>query len=264
MHKYSEHRNLVIVRAGDSSLHPHWLEGQLPRNWDLLVSYFGSDSSKFREAGTIRDNRSGPKWPALKSLLSERAKELSQYEYIFMPDDDLDCTCDDINRLFDLCRRFDLILAQPSLSVDSYVSHAITIHNPSSLIRFTNWVEIMAPLFHRSALNICQQTFCENLSGWGLCTLWPHLISQLPGRIGIVDGVQVKHTRPIYGPNYDHLKQKMITPEEEMLMLLKRHSLKRPLLQNLGVVDVFGREYKIENLSEHSDEWLTMPWGNIL
>jgi len=34
-------RNLVIVRAGNSSLHPEWLKGDGARNWDIVVNYFG-------------------------------------------------------------------------------------------------------------------------------------------------------------------------------------------------------------------------------
>src|SRR2546423_553078 len=41
-------RNLVIVRAGDTSLHENWLAGPVDRNWDLIVSYYGDDPERFR------------------------------------------------------------------------------------------------------------------------------------------------------------------------------------------------------------------------
>src|SRR5664279_707363 len=39
-------RYLVIVRAGDRSLHPGWTQSPATRNWDLLVSYFGADDNE--------------------------------------------------------------------------------------------------------------------------------------------------------------------------------------------------------------------------
>src|SRR5947209_7377435 len=37
-------RFLVIVRAGDESLHPQWTDSLATRGWDLAVSYFGTDA----------------------------------------------------------------------------------------------------------------------------------------------------------------------------------------------------------------------------
>jgi len=34
-------KNLVIVRAGDQSLHPSWLEGPEERNWETILIYSG-------------------------------------------------------------------------------------------------------------------------------------------------------------------------------------------------------------------------------
>ena len=62
-------RNLVIVRAGDSSLHPRWLAGA-NRNWDLLVNYFGDDPLLHRRDDVIRLDSKGPKYPALRVLLA--------------------------------------------------------------------------------------------------------------------------------------------------------------------------------------------------
>ena len=39
---------LVVVRAGDSSLHPSWLPPSGQRSWDLVVNYFGDDPHRHR------------------------------------------------------------------------------------------------------------------------------------------------------------------------------------------------------------------------
>ena len=52
-------RNLVVVRAGDSSLHPGWLAGPGERNFDLVVSYFGDDPAKFKAPDVARVDQKG-------------------------------------------------------------------------------------------------------------------------------------------------------------------------------------------------------------
>jgi hypothetical protein len=54
-------RNLVAVRAGDKSLHPHWLMGDGGRNWDLVVSYFGDDPGLYIGGRRGSDRCQGPK-----------------------------------------------------------------------------------------------------------------------------------------------------------------------------------------------------------
>ena len=45
----SPRRMLVVLRAGDMSLHTGWLQGAPPesRTWDLHLSYFGDHSDPF-------------------------------------------------------------------------------------------------------------------------------------------------------------------------------------------------------------------------
>jgi hypothetical protein len=66
-------RNLVAVRAGDKSLHPHWLIGDGGRNWDLVVSYFGDDPGLYRGAtrfGSMPRAQNGSVFmPFLSSIL---------------------------------------------------------------------------------------------------------------------------------------------------------------------------------------------------
>ncbi len=40
----------------------------------------------------------GPKWPILKQVFA--AFDVSGYEYVWLPDDDLDISCTDINTMF--------------------------------------------------------------------------------------------------------------------------------------------------------------------
>ncbi len=233
-------RRLVIVRAGEGSLHPRWTTDRATRRWDLVVSYFGSDPARFRDEGDPRIDDAGQKWHGLHALLT-RTDFWRSYDHIWLPDDDLAADQGAIDRLFDTMHACELVLAQPALSWGSFHSHAITVRHPSFTVRLTNFVEIMAPCFSRDALERCLPTFTESLSGWGLDFAWPALLD--PGeRIGIVDAAEVTHTRPVGGPSYARLRDEGVSPHAEYARTLARHGLApdiAPLVT--GGIDARGR-----------------------
>jgi hypothetical protein len=218
-------RNLVIVRAGDSSLHPRWLQGAEGRSWDLLVNYFGDDPDKYRDQDVIRIDGKGPKWPALKEVIEANRDLVDRYDYIWLPDDDIDCRGSDIDRMFEIARRHNLALCQPALTVKSYFSWGVTLRNPFTRLRFTNFVEIMVPCFDHDFLLRCLPTMGANLSGFGLDFVWPKMLEATPERIAIIDEVAVTHTRPVGGPNYKLLREQGITAHDEGRALRQKHGI---------------------------------------
>jgi hypothetical protein len=238
-------KNLVIVRAGDSSLHEEWLTGSSDRNWDLIVNYFGDDPQRYRKDGVRRIDSKGPKWPALHDLIEKYSEAIFDYERIWLPDDDLRATTDGINSLFDIFEKHVLALAQPALTPDSHLGHLITLRNRSFELRFTNFVEIMAPCFSRDFLKQMLPSFNANLTGWGLDFVWPTKIPDWT-RIAIVDAVTVCHTRPVGGPNYQHLAAGGKTPQQELQEVLVRYGLTAvdpPYVR--GGIDKSGRRLSI-------------------
>ena len=192
-------RNLVILRAGDSSLHPQWVAvGE--RNFDLLVSYYGHRSDLHRSTADMYEVRSGPKWPCLGELLEANPQLINAYEAVWLPDDDLAVDTQTLNRMFDLFHGFGLSLAQPALTHNSFHTFDTLLQRPGYLLRYVGFVEVMAPLFSRSALRLCQETFHLSRIGWGLDFVWPSLINNTNRRsIGILDATPVHHTRPVRG-----------------------------------------------------------------
>jgi Protein of unknown function (DUF707) len=224
-------RNLVIVRAGNSSLHPEWLKGASERNWDIVVNYFGDDPDLYKEPDVIRIDSKGPKWPALQQLIQSNPKFISDYDYIWLPDDDLLATKADINSLFDLVKSYGLEVAQPALTWDSYYSHITTLRNSMTKIRFTNYVEVMAPCFCSAMLRKALPLLNSNLSGWGLDYVWAALAENPLSGIAIIDDITVRHTRPVGGPNYKLLRETGVSPWDEMRRLCKAHGLgEEPIL----------------------------------
>lgn len=209
-------RNLVIVRAGNKSLHPKWLGGPEPRNWDLVISYFGDDPDIYRVDDVVRIDSKGPKWTPLQALVMQHPQYLDMYDYIWFPDDDLEMKKQDMNRFFDICREHRLELAQPALTVNSPVTHPLVFENTLSRIRFTNFVEVMAPCFSIACLQRVLPTFNCTQSGWGIDWLWPRIVDNPNSGVAIVDDVVIRHTRPLGGPNYDEMRKRGLSPSKEL------------------------------------------------
>ena len=236
----SSNRFLVVVRAGDQSLHPQWTSTLATRNWDLVVSYFGDDPFCFRGAGQTRIDDKGLKWQGLHALLT-RDDFWRRYDYIWFPDDDLATDQATISAFFGHVAELRLVLAQPALSWSSHYSHAVTIRHPSFRARWTDFVEIMAPCFERAFLETCLPTFGETMSGWGLDWVWPRRPGAGTRRIAIVDAVAVTHTRPVGGPSYAKLRESGITAEGEQRDLLRKYGIDRGELPKvIGAIDARG------------------------
>jgi len=198
--------NLVILRAGPESLHPAWLhecpEGA--RTWDLCVCTYGAGTPE--SAAEHRTHYPGSKFEGLSRLLADHGFWRG-YDYVWFPDDDLLTDWQTINRMFELCRAYGLALAQPSLAPGSCINHPITRRTGGggAGLRFTSFVEIMAPIFSQPALRRLAGSFALNPSGYGLDHLWPAIIDEPPTAIAILDAVSVLHTRPI-GASYDQAR----------------------------------------------------------
>jgi hypothetical protein len=218
-------KNLVIVRAGDNSLHPEWLRGAASCDWDLVVNYYGDKPEAYRHDGVIRIDSKGPKWPALHDLLADNPQFFKDYEYIWLPDDDLRTDATKINRLFAIMAERHLQVAQPALTWNSYFGHLTTLRNAKFQLRYTNYVEVMAPCFSAATLEKALPLFKTNLSGWGLDFVWAKLVNRPETDIAIIDAVTVDHTRPVGGPNYQLLRERGISPWDELRDFCKLHGI---------------------------------------
>ncbi|MDH4393595.1 MAG: hypothetical protein QE285_19500 [Aquabacterium sp.] len=60
--------NLVIVRAGDRSLHPQWL-GAEARNFDIVVSHDGRHHGRYLDQYDFFHACTGSKWEGITDFL---------------------------------------------------------------------------------------------------------------------------------------------------------------------------------------------------
>ncbi len=226
MPNFSESKeNVVIVRAGQKSLHKRWhLLPYHARNFDLVVSYF--DEAAFRaheeEAGVYAFLCIGGKWDGIYRTLDWMDQNFPEYEYYWLPDDDIDADSVSINLLFDAMKGSNLGVAQPSLTPDSYFTHFLFINCPGVLLRYTNYVEIMVPCLARDVLVEVKPHFKETMSGFGLDYIWARLSTLGSRRAAILDLVQVRHTRPVGNVLVSAMAKQGRSPkrEEEVLKSL--------------------------------------------
>lgn len=213
--------NLVVVRAGDKSLHPQWLDPR--RNWDIAVSYFGGYPERYKDQFDYLHNFKGSKWQGLDDFVKNNSSLGSKYRYVWFPDDDLLSNYETINKFFNICFTYNLTLAQPALTEYSYYTWKITLRKHGIDIRVTDFVEIMAPCFRVSSFDKFADTFCENSSGFGLECLWKKIaIDNNIFKFGIVDAAPVHHTRKVGSQGHGG---SVSVPHMELLELLKKYNL---------------------------------------
>jgi hypothetical protein len=218
-------KRLVVVRAGDNSLHHGWSADGVQPSYDLGVSSFGKAIAEAGGSHAFYHHSLGGKWEGIFQFFSAHPRLLDSYDWFWLPDDDLITTSADINLMFDIAEAYNLELAQPSLSWKSYYSHFITLHNTRFKLRYTTFVEVMMPLFSAAMLRRALPAFEARRFGWGFDLVWPRLLPDPGGRVAIIDAVAVDHLRPVKsGTLY---KASENSPDKEM----------RAILAEYGIVD---------------------------
>lgn len=188
-------RNLAFLRVGDTSTHRGWMGDAATRSYDVWLDYYGEgDSSRWRDDPVhLTDGPGTTKYARAQALLPE----LTRYDAIWFPDDDIATDPAGVEKLFATFHAFRLLLAQPSLADGSYVAHEITRWNGSFEVRYTNFVEAMCPLFSREALLACAPSFTQSVSAYGLDMVWARILGDPRDRVAMIDAAPVVHTRPI-------------------------------------------------------------------
>jgi hypothetical protein len=188
--------NLVIARVGATSLHPQWLDDASPRSWDLRLAPYQAIPDEARHGCDVADIVVGPKWTGIRALLNDWPG-WRDYEYIWLPDDDILTDQQTVNRMFDVASGAGLDLFAPALDDDSFFAHFDTRRNASFFGRYVGFVEIMVPGFSRVALERLLPTLDEGETGWGwgLDSVWPKLLGYQ--NVAVLDAVTVRHTRPV-------------------------------------------------------------------
>jgi hypothetical protein len=220
----TDKKDLVFLRVGDTSTHRDWIGDPATRSYDVWLDYYGEgDSSQWAgDAAHLTDGPNTNKYGRIVALLPE----LSRYEAIWFPDDDIRGDPAGVERMFATFRAHRMLLAQPSLADGSYVAHEITRWNGSFDVRFTNFVEAMCPLFSREALRRCAPGLTKVSSAFGLDMVWSRILGDPRDRIGMIDAAPVVHSRPIGGGTWR--RPPGLDPQGDLVRILSEYGVERP------------------------------------
>jgi len=207
-------RNLVVLRAGSKSLHRNWISSK--RSWKLAISSFDVDNAAaFPEADYFHYFKGG-KWDGIHAFFQTNPGLVDEYDQVWLPDDDIDSTSLDIETLFNLTAKYELEVAQPSLTNDSYFTHPITLRNFATKIRYTNFVEIMVPVLNKEVLKTILPLFQFYGSGFGFDYIFGRVTSDPLCKCAILDEISVRHTRPVGSVLAKELKKQGFSGQEEL------------------------------------------------
>jgi hypothetical protein len=209
-------KSLVLARVGRSSLHQCWVDRGKPRDWDLRLLPYQPIASQDGLDCVVEDVVPGPKWSGIREVLNEW-DGWRDYDYVWLPDDDILASQDAITRMFEVAQAMELDLFAPALHDASHFAHFTTMQNRSFFGRWTGFVEIMMPAFSVPALEKLLPTLDLTATGWGwgLDSLWPKLLGY--ENVGVIDGVPVLHTRPVGQMRDPDLSRRVLHESDEIL-----------------------------------------------
>ena len=157
------------------------------RNYDIAIYYFKSkpenckvDYCKYKKGFKFEN-----------FLDFESKNDISKYKAIWIPDDDIQISSENINKMFNLFMKYELDLAMPAFSDNSQISHVITKTDSNYILRYSNFVENGVVIFSQESLKICLSTFKDSKSGYGLDYIWSHLLKNK--KLGIIDATPCFH-----------------------------------------------------------------------
>ncbi len=209
-------KSLVLARVGRNSLHRGWIDQGKAKNWDLYLCPFQEIPPQDGLDCTVGEVIPGPKWTGLRTLLNEW-KGWREYDYVWLPDDDIFASQDTISAMFDAARALDFQLFAPALHESSHYAHYVAMRNQRFFARRVGFVEIMIPGFSRAALERLLPTLDQSSTGWGwgLDSLWPKLLDYKG--LGIIDGVPVLHTRAVGKFRDEDLSRRVMAESDRIL-----------------------------------------------
>ena len=93
--------NLIISPVGDNSLHSSWMGDDA--HFDLVLLYYGDNENiaqSYLYYTPYVYTAKGEKYHLLKSFIQSNLDFISNYKYIWFPDDDVSISTQNINKLF--------------------------------------------------------------------------------------------------------------------------------------------------------------------
>lgn len=170
--KEKQVRNLVFTSAGDNTNFDKLWTGN-PRNYDIMVVYYGKNETNYKKYSKKVDyilKRKGSKFQNFHYVWENHRTILEKYDRFFILDDDIIFDNNDINKMFEISKKYKLDICGPTFKTDgsSKISHLITKQKSGNNLRYTNFIEVNVPLFSKQAITKFMEYYDPILIGWGI------------------------------------------------------------------------------------------------
>ncbi len=180
----------VIVRCNANLHRPELrLSGSENTEVDVYLSSYNTVDGKI-----VHFHRGG-KWEGIHDFFDCHPDILDNHDYVWLPDDDLEVRPQALDTLVSAMREHDLCLAQPALTAASHIYWPITLHCARFKMRYTTFVELMAPCFKSSFLRRVLPLFKARRTGYGLDQYWAYWTDNPAKRCAIVDSATMTHPK---------------------------------------------------------------------
>lgn len=176
-----------------------------------------------------------PKFQLINAMISEQDR--AENDFIIVVDDDIELPENFLDDFLHMQAQYQLALAQPARTHDSYIDHQFVAQLLGVEARQTRFVEI-GPVFSlaKSAFPVLLPFDEAAPMGWGLDFVWPAQLEQAGLRQGIVDITPVRHAlrAPVTHYSYDETQRGMLTflaenkhlPHSEAFLALETYPLR--------------------------------------
>ena len=219
----STRKYLVFSSTGDHGQVHSWLSKPNLRSFDVVLYYYGNEQPPAVEADYI-EVRKGLKFQNFVHFLGKY--EISNYEAIWIVDDDIILETEAINRMFKVFFKYQLLLAQPSFKKGGKTPWKITINNPSCLLRYTNFIEVNSCVVSPKIVLLLLNSFKDAGTGFGVDFIWPQLLDYPENRIAVIDEIVCEH------PKSEFSEIDQVVPRQQQkiqgIKLLQKYGLLPP------------------------------------
>ena len=217
---------LVIVPAGPNTVHESWyIDSSIV---DFIVVWYSDETvpDTIKNRSKYVFSQKGPKWSLIRTVLQRI--NWKEYDYIWLPDDDLKLLKGDILTFCRIMAKYNLVMAQPSL-FNQHVQWTVLLNIENQEYHLTNFVEIQAPCFSKKGFEIIIETIMhpDVNCGWGLDYVWSTILGSGIGGIGVVDSVMMEHVRYVSKKTTKQYQGREMDPFTEMKLTLSRYGVEK-------------------------------------
>lgn len=236
-------KHLMILRCGQKSIHSIWIH-YVKAVMDVAFVYY-DDSDFSTDKPTYSYYSKGTKLTGVHDFISNNPSVLEEYDFFWLFEDDLIISYESVQQIVEFVNNYQPALSAPTLSLGSFITHAIALQIPSLFIRGTDFVECMAPIMSRSFLHDTLQQFIE-YPIWGIERYWQHLLWNKKEVAILYDQWPITHTRPVgSGTLYKVAQEMSINHAADEAKAFNLFGKKFNKFSNIlfGVEDKFSRPF---------------------